>query len=125
STVKLAEHLPVAELLQLDASVDSALLLALITNRISAGQEGPEAVASVVHDVESAAPGSRLNLLLSDGEQLIATAWTHSLHVQKTADSVTVASEPFGDGDWQAVPDRSLLVATATTLQVTPMEGQL
>ena len=123
STVKLAEHLPVAELLQLDASVDSALLFALITNRISAGQAAPDAVASVVHDVESAAPGSRLNLLLTDGEQLIATAWTHSLWIRHTGESTTVASEPFGSGDWTVVPDRSLLVATATTVRVTPMEG--
>ncbi|GAA3106673.1 glutamine amidotransferase [Kribbella aluminosa] len=121
SAVKLAEELPARDLLQLDAPVDSALLFALITHRLSAGPA--EAVASVVRDVEAAAPDSRLNLLLTDGQQVIATVWTHSLHVRRTTDSVTVASEPFGDGDWTAVPDRSLLVATATTVQVTPMEG--
>jgi len=83
-----------------------------------------DAIAAVVHDVDTLAPGSRLNILLTDGEQLVATAWTHSLHVRRTADSVTVASEPFGVGDWTAVPDRSLLVATATTVQITSMEGQ-
>jgi glutamine amidotransferase len=122
STLKLAEQLPVADLLQLDAPVDSALLFALITNRMST-QAPAAAVASVVQEVESAAPGSRLNILLTDGEQLIATAWTHSLHVRQTADSVTVSSEPFGSGHWDDVPDRSLLVATATTLHITPMEG--
>ena len=70
------------------------------------------------------APGSRLNVLLTDGEQLVATTWTHSLRVRRTADSVTVSSEPFGPGDWDDVPDRSLLVATATTLRITPMEGR-
>jgi len=122
STLKLAEQLPVADLLRLDAPVDSALLFALITNRMST-QAPAAAVASVVQEVESAAPGSRLNILLTDGEQLIATAWTHSLHVRQTADSVTVSSEPFGSGHWDDVPDRSLLVATATTLHITPMEG--
>ncbi|HEY4568233.1 MAG TPA: ergothioneine biosynthesis protein EgtC [Kribbella sp.] len=122
STLKLAEQLPVADLLRLDAPVDSALLFALITNRMST-QAPAAAVASVVQEVESAAPGSRLNVLLTNGEQLIATAWTHSLHVRQTADSVTVSSEPFGSGHWDDVPDRSLLVATATTLHITPMEG--
>lgn len=123
STVKLAEQLPVVDLLRMDAPVDSALVLALITNRLHT-QTPEDAVASVVHDVEAAAAGSRLNLLLTNGEQIIATTWTHSLHVRRTADSVTVSSEPFGGGDWTAVPDRSLLVATATTLQITPLEGR-
>ncbi|NUR96706.1 MAG: ergothioneine biosynthesis protein EgtC [Kribbellaceae bacterium] len=124
SVVKLAEELPVEELLRLDAPVDSANVFALVRNRMLS-QAPAEAVASVVRDVEAAASGSRLNLLLTDGVQVIATTWTHSLHVRKTSDSVTVASEPFGDGAWIEVPDRSLLVATATDLQVTPMEGQL
>jgi gamma-glutamyl hercynylcysteine S-oxide hydrolase len=123
STLKLAEQLPVADLLQFDAPVDSALLFALITHRLSNGSSPSEAVASVVQEVESLAPGSRLNLLLTDGEQLVATAWTHSLHVRRTTDSVTVASEPSGPGGWDDVPDRSLLTATATTLHITPMEG--
>jgi glutamine amidotransferase len=121
--VKLAEQLPVADLLQLDAPVDSALLFALITARFST-QSPQDAAASVVQDVEAAAPGSRLNVLLTDGEQLIATTWTHSLHFRRTDDSITVASEPFGAGDWTPVPDHSLLVATDTTLHLTPMEGR-
>jgi glutamine amidotransferase len=124
STVKLAERLPVADLLRLDASVDSALLWALITNRLIEGVPPADAVATVVQEVEGVAPGARLNVLLTDGEQLVATTWTHSLHVHQTADSVTVSSEQFGPHHWTEVPDRSLLVATATTLHITPMEGQ-
>lgn len=124
STVKLAERLPVADLLQLDASVDSALLWALITNRLAEGVPPADAVATVVQEVEAAAPGARLNVLLTDGEQLIATTWTHSLHVHRTAGSVVVSSEKFGPHNWTEVPDRSLLVATATTLHITPMEGR-
>jgi glutamine amidotransferase len=124
STQKLAERLPVGDLLQLDAPVDSALLWALIAHRISDGIPPADAVAAVVQEVESVAPGSRLNILLTDGEQIVATSWTHSLTVHRTADSVTVSSEPFGSGDWTTVADRSLLVATATTLQITPMEGR-
>ena len=124
STQKLAERLPVADLLQLDAPVDSALLWALIANRLKDGIPPADAVAAVVQDIEAAAPGSRLNVLLTDCEQLVATTWTHSLTVRRTADSVTVSSEAHGPGDWTDVPDRSLLVATATTLQITRMEGR-
>jgi gamma-glutamyl hercynylcysteine S-oxide hydrolase len=130
STLKLAERLPVAELLRLDAPTDSALLWALIQQRLSDGGSTPaEAVGSVVQEVEAAAPGSRLNVLLTDGEQLVATTWTHSLWVRQTADSVTVCSEPFTTEGWDEVPDYSLLVATATTLSITtlgmtPMEGR-
>ncbi|MFB6725322.1 ergothioneine biosynthesis protein EgtC [Kribbella sp. NPDC056345] len=123
STVKLAEQLPVADLLTIGAPVDSALLWALITHRLHSGVDAGEAVASVVQEVEQAAPGSRLNVLLTDGTQLVATTWTHSLWVRRTPDSTTVSSEPFGTGRWDEVPDRSLLVATATTVSITPMEG--
>jgi glutamine amidotransferase len=121
STTKLAERLPVADLLRLDAPVDSALLWALIAHRLRDGVPPAEAVATVVHEVETAAPGSRLNVLLTDGHQIVATTWTHSLWVRHTGDSTTVASEPFGSGDWDEVPDFSLLVATATTLRITPL----
>ncbi|TDD60547.1 ergothioneine biosynthesis protein EgtC [Kribbella antibiotica] len=123
STAKLAAELPVTDLLTLPAPVDSALLFALIVHRLNDGQDAAEAVASVLHEVEEAAPGSRLNVLLTDGEQLVATTWTHSLWVRRTSDSTTVGSEPFGAGHWDEVPDRSLLVATATTVSITPMEG--
>jgi gamma-glutamyl hercynylcysteine S-oxide hydrolase len=126
STLKLAERLPVAELLRLDAPTDSALLWALILQRLYDGTPPADAVAAVVQDVEAAAPGSRLNVLLTDGEQLVATTWTHSLWTRQTADSITVSSEPFGSdhaAGWDEVPDYSLLVATATTLRITPMEG--
>jgi glutamine amidotransferase len=123
SLVKLAEELPLVELMRLEAPLDSTTVFALIRNRMLT-QEPAEAVASVVRDVETAAPGSRLNLLMTDGERVIATAWTHSLYVKHTGDSTTVSSEPFGgDGEWSAVPDRSLLVATATSVHISPMEG--
>ena len=47
-----------------------------------------------LQEVESLAPGSRLNLLLTDGEQLVATAWTHSLHVRRTADAYCTFTPP-------------------------------
>ncbi|GAB3809621.1 ergothioneine biosynthesis protein EgtC [Kribbella italica] len=123
SMAKLAEGLPVTDLLTMDATVDSALLWALIVNRLELGPA--EAVASVVREVEAAAPGSRLNVLLTDGEQLVATTWTHSLWVKQTDDSVTVSSEPWSTGDgWRELPDRTLLTATRYSCSTTPMEGR-
>jgi glutamine amidotransferase len=125
SATKLAEGLPVTDLLTLDAPVDSALLWALIVQQLDEGVPAAEAVASVVQEVEAAAPGSRLNILLTDGEQLIATTWTHSLWVRQTDDSVTVSSEPWTtDDDWQELPDRTLLTATRYSCSTTPMEGR-
>ncbi|HEU4947395.1 MAG TPA: ergothioneine biosynthesis protein EgtC [Kribbella sp.] len=124
SVEKLAEQLPVSELLTMDAPMDSALLWLLVHNRLSDGETARESVASVVMDVAATAPESRLNLLLTDGEQIVATAWTHSLWVRRTADSVAVSSEPWAPDDgWEPVPDRSLLVATRTTLAVTPLDA--
>jgi glutamine amidotransferase len=123
SVAKLAESLPVTDLLTMDAPVDSALLWALIVNRLELGPA--EAVASVAQEVEAAAPGSRLNILLTDGEQLVATTWTHSLWTRRTDDSVTVSSEPWTtDGGWEELPDRTLLTATRYSCSTTPMEGR-
>lgn len=125
SVTKLAESLPVSELLTLNAPMDSALLWALIQDRLYSGAPAVESVASVVRDVAAAAPESRLNVLLTDGEQIVATTWTHSLWVRRTTDSVTVSSEPWATTGWEPVPEHSLLLATETTLAVTPlMEGR-
>jgi glutamine amidotransferase len=123
SVEKLAETLPVSDLLTLDAPLDSALLWALIRDRLAAGTSAAEATAAVVLEVAAAAPESRLNVLLTDGQQLVATTWTHSLWVRQTADSVTVSSEPFARDDpaWREVPDKSLLTATSTTCAITPL----
>jgi gamma-glutamyl hercynylcysteine S-oxide hydrolase len=114
SVAKLASVLPVTDLLTLDAPTDAALL--------RAGADPAESVGTVVAEVGRAAPGSRLNLLLTDGETLVATAAGHALSVRRRAADVVVASEPFDDDPgWQPVPDRTLLVATATTLTTTPL----
>jgi glutamine amidotransferase len=124
SVSKLAEALPVNELLTLDAPMDSALLWALIQDRLYSGTAA-EAVATVVREVAAAAPESRLNVLLTDGEQIIATTWTHSLWMKRTTDSIAVSSEPWSDHGWEELPEHSLLLATKNTVAVTPlMEGR-
>lgn len=127
SVAKLAERLPATDLLTLDAPTDSALLWALIRHRLRAGEPAADAVRATLAEVIAAAPGSRLNVLLTDGTQVVASAWWHSLAVRRTGDSVLIASEPSDPDDpsWQQVPDRRLLLATRETLEVTDLEGPL
>ncbi|MFI5932916.1 ergothioneine biosynthesis protein EgtC [Actinoplanes sp. NPDC051494] len=122
SVAKLASRLPTTDLITLDAPTDSALLWALVRDRLRAGDTPADAIAGVLAETDAAAPGSRLNLLLTDGDQIIATTAGHSLSVRTTADSVLVASEPLDDDPaWTPVPDRHLLIATPTTVTTTPL----
>lgn len=121
----LAAGLPPVELLQLAARTDSALIWALVLNRLRAGDDLGTALAEPVREVASAAPGSRLNLLLTDGAAIAATAWGDSLWY--LADPGTrrtvVASEPYDDDPrWCEVPDRTLLTATRTQVDLTPLK---
>lgn len=112
SVAALAEQLPATDLLTMPAVVDSALVWALVRHRMRKADPA-EAVATVVAEVAGAAPGSRLNLLLTDGRQIIATAAGHSLHVRTGGGAALVSSEPLDDDPaWQPVADGTLLVAT-------------
>jgi glutamine amidotransferase len=119
---ELAARLPVTDLIQLDAPTDAALLWALVWHRLRAGADMATAVEAVVVDVAEEAPGSRLNVMLTDGDAVVATTWTHSLSVLVASDAVTVASEPLdGDGDWRSVPDRHLVVARPSDVDIRPL----
>ncbi len=121
TVAELAGALPVTDLLTLDAPTDSALLWALLRPRLAQG--AAPAVAGLVAEVAAAAPGSRLNLLLTDGEQIVATTYFHSLSVLVTDDAVVVASEPYDDDPaWQPVPEYSLLTARAGHAAITPLD---
>jgi glutamine amidotransferase len=122
SVAALAAVLPVTDLLTLDAPTDSALLWALLRHRLRAGTPPDAAVAGLVAEVAAAAPGSRLNLLLTDGTAIWATAWWHSLAVRAEPDAVTVASEPSDElPGWSPVPDRHLLVARPGHAETRPI----
>jgi glutamine amidotransferase len=120
-----AGTLPVRDLVTLDAPTDSALLWALARARLRAGAAPGEALAAVVAEISAAAPGSRLNLLLTDGETIAATVHGHSLSYRAhPGERVLVASEPLdADPGWIPVPDRSLLIAAPTAATITALEG--
>ncbi len=115
-----AGRLPVRDLLTLDAPTDSALLWALLRDRLRAGMPAGPALAETVAEVSASAPGSRLNLLLTDGRQIVASAVGHALSVRADTASVLVSSEPLDPGPaWQAVPDGHLLIASPSSLDIT------
>lgn len=121
----LAAGLPPAELLRLAARTDSAFVWALVLRRLRAGDDLGTALAEPVRELASAAPGSRLNLLLTDGATVSATAWGDSLWylADAAAGRTVVASEPYDDDvRWREVPDRTLLTATRTRVRLTPLK---
>ncbi|MFE3138735.1 class II glutamine amidotransferase [Streptomyces scopuliridis] len=93
--------------------------------RISAGQALGQALGDTVLDVAAAAPASRLNLLLTDGERIAATAWGDTLWylTDPGGHRTVVASEPYDDdARWREVPDRTLLVATRDDVLLSPLK---
>ncbi len=118
----LAASLPAERLLALEASTDSALLWALVSDRLESGAGLGESLVGVVAEVEAHCE-ARLNLLLTDGRQIAATSAGNSLAVLRSGASVVVASEPYDDDPtWITVPDRSLVVASVTDgVAVTPL----
>lgn len=123
SLAALAGKLPVADLLTLEAPTDSAVLWALLSERLRAGEDPVRATADLVAETEAAAPGSRLNFLLTDGETLVATAWTHALSVREHDGAVLVASEPTDTAaGWVPVPDRHVVVARGGSADLIPLD---
>ncbi len=111
-------------MLALAARNDSALVWALALNRLRGGDEPGQALADTVLDVAAAAPGSRLNLLLTDGDTIAATAWGDTLwYLTEPGRRTVVASEPYDDDPrWREVPDRTLLAASRTEVLLTPLK---
>lgn len=124
SMAALASGLPADALLRLEARCDSALIWALVAHRLRAGREIRAALARTVTELHHAAPGSGLNLLLTDGRSIAGTAWGDSLFYRRhPGGGVSVGSEPYdADPGWREVPDGSLLWATSTDVTVTPVK---
>jgi glutamine amidotransferase len=103
---QLRSRLTPARAAALEGVTDSEVVFGLVLDQLDAGWPAPDALRRAVKTVESVA-GGRLNLLLTDGEAVYATAWGNSLFVRA---GTIVASEPLDDApDWEPVPDRSLV----------------
>jgi glutamine amidotransferase len=118
----------------LEALSDSALLWALTRQRLRAGLPLDDALAGTVGAVAAAGGTGRLNLLLTDGRSVAATAYGDTLWYRQVAQagpgregtvSVTVASEPDDDEPgWNEVPDRHVLTATPSQVRVRPLSDR-
>lgn len=113
----------------IEGASDSEVLFALALDRLDEGASGAEALAAVTATVLGATT-ARLNLVLTDGRTVAAVACGDSLYVLAPSGStpgpvgrgVVVASEPFDDDPgWQAVPDGSVVTATAEDVAVGPL----
>ena len=101
-----------------ESTVDSALLAALIFER------GLDSLGDTIMEVAAADPTARLNILSANGTQLRATTWGDTLSVLRRDDGVVLASEPYDDNpDWQEIPDRHLIVAEASRVELIPLKG--
>jgi gamma-glutamyl hercynylcysteine S-oxide hydrolase len=84
---------------------------------------GPERAGEFVADVGKRDPAARLNLLLTDGQRILATRWNDTLSMLRTGDGVVVASEPYDDDPrWADVPDHHLVDVSADAVTVTELE---
>lgn len=109
----------------IDGTSDSEVLFALVLDALDAGAE-PEVALATVIERASARSEAFLNLLLHDGHTIVATTWGNSLSTLRgsglATGGVLVASEPLDDDDgWNDVPDRSVVRATCTDLEVSSL----
>ena len=97
---------------EIGGSADSEVLFAMVLDRIDAGATPTAALSDVVGAVIGST-GGRLNMVLTDGHTIAATACGDTLYVQEEAPGVVVASEPYDDSaGWRQVPDGSVVEAT-------------
>ncbi len=97
---------------EIAGSADSEVLFAMVLDRIDAGATPAVALSDVVGAVMGST-GGRLNMVLTDGHTIAATACGDSLYVHEEAPGVVVASEPYDDRPgWREVPDGSVIEAT-------------
>ena len=117
----LRAHISPGHLAVIEGVTDSETLFALALDRLDAGDTMSEALAWVVATVNEVTSG-RMNLAITDGYSLAATAWGNSLYVLDGGDRLIAASEPYdGDERWQRVPDASLVFGAPGDVVVKPL----
>jgi glutamine amidotransferase len=117
----LRAALPAGRLAALEGVVDSEVLFHHVLARMDDGAPAAAALGAVVADVLSRTT-ARLNLLLTNGESIVATTCGNSLFALRSDRSVLVASEPHDhDPRWEPISDASVIEATATDLTIRPL----
>jgi gamma-glutamyl hercynylcysteine S-oxide hydrolase len=114
----LRARLSARRLNEIEGDTDSAVVFALVLDRLDAGASPGDALTDVARRIREVSPGA-LNLLLSDGESVAATAIDNSLFL-RTGPAVLIASEPLDDdAAWVQIDNGSLVEND----RVTPIRG--
>lgn len=115
---EMIASLPPGRLAALEGAADSELIFGMVLEAVEAGEPVHEALAAVIARMTDLAE-CRLNLLLTDGQELWATAYGESLHVRCADDHILIASEPIDRSPgWDRLPDKSIVRATAGSMKV-------
>lgn len=94
---------------------DSAQLAAVVLR-------SPLELGAHVQRIGALDPAARLNVVLADGERVLATRWGDTLSLLVTDDGVAVASEPWDDDPrWTDVPDHHLVEVTRDGIRTTDL----
>jgi glutamine amidotransferase len=117
--VVLRRRLSDTSLAAIEGATDSEVVFGLVMDAIADGATARDALVHALRTTRDVAPGSRLNLVLCDGEHIVATRCGDSLFTWRDDERVVIASEPFDDAPgWEPVPDDSLVVASLTDLSI-------
>jgi glutamine amidotransferase len=109
----------------IEGTSDSEVLFALVLDALDAGLAPAEALDSVTERV-LARTGGKLNLLLTDGQSIVASVCGNTLFTLMddglATGGVLVASEPLDDHPaWVEVPPGSIIEATTRGIQRTAL----
>ena len=105
----------------IDGASDSELLFALILDHLDAGDDPAAALRAAIRKTRAVAPAC-LNMILTDGKELVATVSGESLFCRAEGGASVVASEPLDeDASWEKLPEDSLVRAGAGRLDVAPL----
>lgn len=109
----------------IEGTTDSEIVFALALDVLDQGATPEEALARAIVQA-TARSEAFLNLLLHDGHTIVATTFGNSLSLLRdsglAAGGVLVASEPLDDdAGWIDVPDHSVVRATCTEVDITPL----
>ena len=88
--------------------------------------EFDDAVIGLLRDIVELDPGACLNMLATDGAEIVATASGETLCYQKKAGGILVASEPHDEDDGSMrVSDRTLVIADAAGVETHSLSSKL
>ncbi len=121
---QLRSELTAARAAGIEGDTDSEVLFALVLDRLDAGATAGAALVEVAQRVRAESDGA-LNLLLTNGREIAATALGNSLFLRHDG-AVTVASEPLDDDEsWIEIDNGSLVENDRVTPigDLTPREG--